>query len=125
MMHYLLVFVGGGLGASLRHGVNRLAFHLWGGAFPGGTLIVNVGGSLLIGLAVGIFAAHPSISQPARLFLATGFLGGFTTFSTFSLDALVLWERGNFGLWLLYVGGSVLLSLLAAAAGFLASRWIV
>lgn len=122
MTHYLLVFVGGGLGAALRHGVNRAAFHAWGDAFPAGTFIVNVAGSLLIGLAVGIFAANPSISQSTRLLLVTGFLGGFTTFSTFSLDALTLWERGQIGLWLLYVGGSVALSLLAAAAGFLLSR---
>jgi CrcB protein len=121
-MHYLLVFLGGGLGAALRHGINRLALHLWGSGFPAGTMIVNVAGSLAIGLLIGLFAAHPSVTQPARLFLVTGVLGGFTTFSTFSLDALTLWERGDFGLWLMYVGGSVVLSLLAAALGFLASR---
>ena len=121
MNHFLIVFMGGGIGAALRHGVNRLAFHLWP-AFPAGTMIVNVLGSLAMGLLVGLFAANPSFSQHTRLFLATGVLGGFTTFSTFGLDALTLWERGAYGHWLLYVGLSVTLSLLATAAGFLVSR---
>ena len=124
-MHYLLVFLGGGLGAAARHGVNRAAFQLWGGAFPAGTMIVNVAGSLLIGLLVGLFAIHPSIGQPARLFLTTGVLGGFTTFSAFSLDALTLWERGAYGPWLAYVGGSVILALAAAAAGMMLARSLV
>ena len=121
MSHFLIVFLGGGIGAALRHAVNRLAFHIWP-AFPAGTMIVNVVGSLAMGLLVGIFAATPSLSQHSRLFLATGVLGGFTTFSTFSLDALTLWERGAYGAWLFYVGISVVLSLLATAAGFLISR---
>ena len=121
-MHYWLVFLGGGLGAALRHGVNRLALQAWGSDFPAGTMIVNVTGSLAIGLLVGLFAAQPSINPSTRLFLTTGLLGGFTTFSTFSLDALALWERGAIGPWLAYVAGSVLLSLLAAALGFLAAR---
>ena len=121
-MHYLIVFVGGGIGAALRHAVNRAALHWLGSGFPAGTMIVNIAGSLVIGLLIGLFAAYPSISQPARLLLVTGMLGGFTTFSTFSLDALTLWERGHVGLWLAYVGGSVVLSLLATAAGFLLVR---
>ena len=124
MNHFLIVFLGGGIGAALRHGVNRAAFHLWP-AFPAGTMIVNIVGSLVMGLLVGIFAANPSLGQHTRLFLATGVLGGFTTFSTFSLDALTLWERGAYGPWLLYVGLSVVLSLLATAAGFLISRSFV
>ena len=122
MTHYLLVFLGGGVGAALRHGVNRWADHLWGNGFPAGTMIVNVTGSLAIGLLIGVFASHPSISQPTKLFLVTGILGGFTTFSAFSLDALVLWERGQHALWIAYVGGTVTTSLLAAAVGFLLSQ---
>lgn len=118
----LLVFVGGGLGAMLRHGVNRLAFAIWGAAFPAGTMIVNVVGSLVMGLLIGMFAAYPAINQPARLFLTTGLLGGFTTFSAFSLDALTLYERGQIGLALGYVAASVILSLAAIAAGFFLSR---
>jgi CrcB protein len=118
----LLVFLGGGLGAVLRHAVNRLAFALWGAGFPVGTMIVNVVGSLAMGLLVGLFASHPAISQPTRLFLATGLLGGFTTFSAFSLDALTLYERGEVGLALAYVAASVVLSLAAIAAGFFLVR---
>ena len=118
----LLVFVGGGLGAMLRHGINRLAFAIWGAAFPAGTMIVNVVGSLVMGLLIGLFAAYPAINQPARLFLTTGLLGGFTTFSAFSLDALTLYERGQIGLALGYVAASVILSLAAIAAGYFLGR---
>ena len=120
---YLLVFLGGGLGAAARHGVNRAALAMLGPAFPWGTLVVNVLGSLAMGLLIGALAAVPGgTSQHLRLFLATGILGGFTTFSAFSLDALTLYERGQLGPALLYVGGSVTISLLAIAAGFFASR---
>lgn len=118
----LLVFLGGGLGALLRHAVNRLVFALWATGFPAGTMIVNVVGSLAMGMLVGLFAAHPAIGQPTRLFLTTGLLGGFTTFSAFSLDALTLYERGQVGLALGYVAASVLLSLAAIAAGFFLVR---
>ena len=124
-MHYLVVFLGGGLGAALRHGVNRAAMHWWGTSFPFGTLLVNVVGCLAMGLLIGLFAAWPGTSQQLRLFFTTGLLGGFTTFSAFSLDALTLWERGDISLWLLYVGGSVIFSLLAAAIGYLLSESLV
>lgn len=117
----LLVFVGGGLGAVARHGVNRLAFSWLGPAFPWGTLAVNVVGSLAMGLLIGLFAALET-GQATRLFLTTGFLGGFTTFSAFSLDALVLYQRGEPALAVAYVSASVLLSLTAVAAGFAVSR---
>jgi CrcB protein len=119
---YWLVFLGGGIGAALRHGVNRFTFAIWGATFPVGTMIVNVAGSLVMGLMIGIFASMPSVSQPTRLFLTTGLLGGFTTFSAFSLDALTLYERGQVGLALGYVIGSVVLSLAAIAAGFFLTR---
>jgi CrcB protein len=120
---YALVFLGGGLGAALRHGVNRAALALFGPAIPAGTIIVNVVGSLAMGLLVGILAAVPGgTSQNLRLFVATGVLGGFTTFSAFSLDALTLWERGQSAAAIAYVVGSVALSLAAIAAGFLISR---
>ena len=118
----LLVFFGGGLGALLRHGVNRLAFVVWGPTFPAGTMIVNVVGSFAMGLLIGLFASQPGVSQPTRLFLTTGLLGGFTTFSAFSLDALTLYERGQVWLALVYVAGSVILSLAAIAAGYFLVR---
>ena len=122
-MGYALVFVGGGLGAALRHGVNRFAMAAFGPGFPAGTLIVNIVGSLAMGLLIGALAAVPGgTSQHLRLFLATGVLGGFTTFSAFSLDALTLWERGQPGTALAYVAASVVLSLAAVALGFFASR---
>lgn len=120
-MHWLLVFLGGGIGASLRHAVNRATFAWFGPGFPVGTISVNVIGSFLIGLSAGLFAAHGT-GQPARLFLVTGVLGGFTTFSAFSLDALALWERGQALTAAYYVVGSVGLSLIAIVVGMMASR---
>ena len=119
---YLLVFVGGGLGAMARHGVGRAGLALLGPGFPWWTLAVNVAGSFLIGLLAGLFGALET-GHHARLFLTTGFLGGFTTFSAFSLDALTLWERGAASHAALYVLASVLLSLLAAAMGLMLSRY--
>lgn len=122
-MQYVLVFFGGGIGAALRHGVNRLAMAAFGPGVPAGTMIVNIVGSLAMGLLIGALAAVPGgTSQHLRLFLATGVLGGFTTFSAFSLDALTLWERGQPGAALAYVAASIVLSLAAVALGFFASR---
>jgi CrcB protein len=120
-MHWLLVFVGGGLGAVARHGINRAGLALLGPGFPWWTLAVNVAGSFVIGLLAGLFGAWET-GHNMRLFLITGVLGGFTTFSAFSLDALTLWERGAFQEAGLYILGSVILSLLAAAVGLLATR---
>jgi CrcB protein len=122
-MGYALVFLGGGLGAALRHGVNRAAMAWFGPSIPVGTMIVNIVGSLAMGLLIGLLAAVPGgTSQHLRLFVATGLLGGFTTFSAFSLDALTLWERGQPLAALAYVVGTVTLSLAAIAAGFVISR---
>ena len=103
-----------------RHAVGRATLHAFGPGFPLGTLTVNVAGSFLIGLAVGLFSLLET-GQPTRLFLVTGFLGGFTTFSAFSLDALTLWER-DASMAIMYVAASVLLSLAAIVAGVLLSR---
>ena len=116
-MLYLIVFLGAGIGGALRHGVNVGAARLFGYGFPFGTLIVNVAGSFLIGLFAGYFAFKPWIGQHMRLFLTTGFLGGFTTFSAFSLDAALLIERNSFGLAAGYVVGSVAASLSALFFG--------
>jgi CrcB protein len=110
-MLYLIVFIGAGIGGALRHGVNIGATRLFGFGFPYGTLIVNVVGSFVMGLFAGYFAFRPGISQHVRLFLTTGLLGGFTTFSSFSLDAALLIERHAWGMALGYAVGSV-------AAGF-------
>ena len=120
---YLLVFVGGGLGAVARHGVNRAGLDALGPGFPWWTMTVNVAGSFAIGLLAGLFGAFET-GQNMRLFLTTGFLGGFTTFSAFSLDALTLWERGAVVQSGLYVLASVVFSLLSAAVGLMLSRTI-
>ena len=123
-MQAVLVFLGAGLGGALRHGVNVGCARLCGAAFPWGTLTVNVVGSLAMGLIAGWLAlrAEAGWSQPLRLFLATGILGGFTTFSAFSLDSMLLWERGQAGAAFAYVAGSVAASIGALALGLAAVR---
>jgi CrcB protein len=109
-MGFLIVFLGGGVGAALRHGVNLASARLLGTAFPYATLFENVTGSLVMGLLAGYFAFKGDLSQGWRLFLTTGMLGGYTTFSAFSLDTALLYERGELALAALYVLASVALS---------------
>jgi CrcB protein len=106
-MLYLIVFVGAGIGGALRHGVNVAATRLFGYGFPYGTFIVNVVGSFAMGLLAGFFVYRAGAPQHVRLFLTTGILGGFTTFSTFSLDAALLVERHSLGMAAGYMVGSV------------------
>lgn len=120
---FLLVAAGGAIGASARHAVNLTALRLFGPGFPVATLTVNVIGSLLMGLLVAWLGLRGTTYQAA--FLMTGLLGGFTTFSAFSVDALVLLDRGQTGLALVYILGSVSLSLLAAFAGMAIGRGIL
>jgi CrcB protein len=119
MYAFFLVVLGGSIGAGLRHGVNLAAAHYLGAHFPWGTLAVNVAGSFLIGLLAAWFAFRGDrpLTQSLRLFLTTGILGGFTTFSAFSLDFAQLAERGDTMLASGYVVASVILSLLAIFAG--------
>ena len=121
-MLYLIVFIGAGIGGALRHGVNVVAARLFGYGFPFGTFIVNVVGSFAMGLFAGFFAYRAGIPQHVRLFLTTGILGGFTTFSTFSLDAAVLIERHAFGLAAGYLIGSVAAGLAALFFGLAVFR---
>lgn len=119
---YLVVFVGGGLGAALRHGVNRASLAYLGPDFPYSTLFVNVVGGLLMGVLAELFLVKGGGSQDFRLFLTTGFLGGFTTFSAFSLDAALMWQRSDFAALGTYVVASVLLSITALFLGMAAIR---
>ncbi len=123
MTAFLLVFLGGGIGATVRHAVNLAVTRLAGGDFPWGILVINVTGSLLMGLLTGVlaFKAGAGLTQHTRLFLATGVLGGYTTFSAFSLDTALLIERGATLQAAGYVVGSVLLSILALFAGL----WLI
>ena len=106
-MLYLIVFIGAGIGGALRHGVNVAAVRLFGFGFPFGTFIVNIAGSFLMGALAGYFAFRPGIAQHVRLFLTTGLLGGFTTFSAFSLDTATLIERHAYSTAAAYALGSV------------------
>ena len=116
-MSYILVFVGGGLGATMRHVINLVCARTLGTGFPWSTFIINITGSLVMGLIAGYLAFKGEASQPWRLFLMTGILGGYTTFSAFSLDTAILYERGELGLAALYVLGSVALSIAGLFAG--------
>ena len=120
---FVLVFVGGGLGSVLRLLVYRLARVWLPPELPWGTLAVNVIGSLAAGVIAGLLLARGAAEEnTASLFLITGLLGGFTTFSAFSLEALLLWQRGDSIAAASYVAASVMLALTAAAAGFAIAR---
>jgi CrcB protein len=126
MSSILLVFLGAGVGGVARFGVNVAGSRLIGASMPFATLGVNVLGSLLMGLLGGWLAsrAGDAWTHPAKLFLLTGVLGGFTTFSAFSLDAVTLWERGEPFHAVAYVGLSVFMSIAALALGLWFARTI-
>jgi len=117
MAGFAIVFLGGGIGAAIRHGVNLGVLRIAGAGFPYATMLINITGSIIMGLAAAYFAFKGDASQHLRLFLTTGILGGYTTFSAFSLDAAVLYERGELGLAAFYVIGSVVLSIAGLFAG--------
>jgi fluoride exporter len=119
-MTWLLVGVGGAIGAMARHGLNHLVHQRWASSvFPIGIFLINVMGSIVIGAIAGVLASgRVHWSMPQRTFVVVGVLGGFTTFSSFSLDTLALARDGHMGLALLNVGGQVGLSLLGVWAGF-------
>ena len=116
-MLYLIVFLGAGIGGALRHAVNVAAVRWFGYGYPFGTLMVNVAGSFAMGLLAGFFLVRPGVPQDVRLFLTTGLLGGFTTFSAFSLDAALLVERQAYALAAAYVLGSAAAAVAALFVG--------
>lgn len=121
----LLVALGGALGSVLRYLVGLASALLLGVGFPWGTLAVNIAGSLAMGLVIGLAASKFQLTNELRVFIATGILGGFTTFSAFSLDFALLYERKDYGLAGLYLAGSVGLSILALFAGlYLVRAWL-
>ena len=123
MYHFVLVALGGGVGAGLRHLVNLGALRLLGPGFPWGTMAINVAGSFAMGVFIEILARRfGGASNELRLFVATGILGGFTTFSAFSLDFAVLWTRGAVGSALGYVLASVGASIVALFVGMWLAR---
>ncbi|QIL02584.1 fluoride efflux transporter CrcB [Sphingomonas sinipercae] len=117
-MTYLIVFFGAGLGGALRHFVNLLAPGGGSSGFPFATFAVNVLGSFAMGALAGYWLARGGSDQHLRLFLTTGVLGGFTTFSAFSLDTVLLIQRNAYGEAAIYAGSSVVLSVLALFLAF-------
>jgi fluoride exporter len=124
LLLYIIIFIGAGIGGALRHCVNLGAARLFGVGFPFGTFIVNVAGSFVMGLLGGYFAYRAGVPQYVRLFLTTGILGGFTTFSAFSLDAALLVERHAYVLAAGYVLGTVAAGLAALFLGLAVFRGI-
>ena len=121
MQSYILVFVGGGIGAALRHYVNVAMARLVGTSFPYNTLFANVSGSLLMGVLTAYFSWRTGSPQSLRLFRTTGILGGYTTFSTFSLDSVLLWERSQY----LAATGYVVASVGASLVGVLCAAMLM
>ena len=112
-MHWLAVAVGGALGAMARYAVSIWVFNYSSDKFPYATLSVNVLGSFIMGILFVIIVERAALPAEMRSLLMVGFLGAFTTFSTFSLDALSLWQNGHFFVALVYVLATVILCLVA------------
>jgi len=118
----LLVMAGGAIGAAARYHLGRLVFHLGGMGFPYGTLLANVSGGFLMGALAGVLARSNFVDEPWRLLLGVGLLGGFTTFSTFSLEVFNMIERSEWGTATGYALLSVIGSVLALVAGLMTVR---
>jgi fluoride exporter len=123
MYPYLLVAIGGALGSMARYGGGVLVGRFWDATFPLGTMLINIIGSLAMGLFIGLLVrTTPAWQADGRLFVAVGILGGFTTFSSFSLDTIAMIERGDVGPALLYVLVSVILGVAALYGGLVVMR---
>jgi CrcB protein len=120
----LLVASGGAIGSVARYLVGQWMTRFFGAAFPYGTLTVNVIGGFIMGLFIELLARRFEGSPELRLFVAIGILGGFTTFSSFSLDVVLLWQRGEVGTAAFYVLASVILSIGAVFLGLWLARTI-
>ncbi|WP_026941381.1 fluoride efflux transporter CrcB [Hellea balneolensis] len=122
MSGILYVALGGALGASARHVLGVGTLKAFGPGYPHGTMAANVIGGFLMGILAGWLALKVSGHTNLRLFLGVGLLGGFTTFSAFSLDAVLMYEKKAYGALLGYVGGSVILSIGALMMGLILAR---
>lgn len=123
MRQLFFVFIGGGLGSVLRYIISRY-LNQTGSGFPLGTFTANILGSLLIGIIIGLAAKNNTLSQNQTLLLATGFCGGFTTFSTFAYENHVLFKSGDFTSFALYTFASFIVAFLAVFAGMYFSRML-
>ena len=124
MLQYLLVGLGGFLGASSRYLLQQWAANQWGPGFPFGTLLANVGGSFIIGFFLTLATGRLNISPGTRLFIATGFLGGFTTFSSFSYETFRLVEQSDWWDAGINFAGNTGLGLAAVVLGIILARWV-
>lgn len=115
MQNFLLAGAGGGIGAMLRFGIYRSMPHQ--PAFLV-TLIINIAGSFLLGLLLGWFSSNDHLSENVKIFLALGLCGGFTTFSTFSAENMVLLQEGKYVTAVFYIGASIFLGIIASFLGF-------
>jgi CrcB protein len=120
MLATFWVAIGGAIGSVARFWLTEISAKLWGGEFPWGTVIANITGSFLIGLiaALPVMGPRDLLGPMGRQFLMVGIMGGYTTFSSFSLQTLTMMQHGHFGKAAMNVGGSVVLCLLAVAAGY-------
>jgi CrcB protein len=126
MLEFLLVFIGGGLGSITRYGVTKLTGHLVPGAlFPWHTLAVNILGALAIGALLEVLALRTALTASSHFFLITGFLGGFTTFSAFSLECALMFEKGDYTHALAYIAVSVIGAIGAVFIGGSLARTLV
>lgn len=122
MINWIAVAIGGALGAMARYGVSTLVFDAASNKFPYATLTVNVLGSLLMGILYVVIVEKAMLPPEMRSILMVGFLGAFTTFSTFSLDALGLWQNGHLFMALVYALGTVVLCLAAISVAVWLTR---
>jgi CrcB protein len=123
-MNILLVFLGGGIGATARYGLQGIVYRMTGAGFPYGTLVVNVLGSFLIGLLMASFEERFIINPSLRVFLTIGLLGGFTTFSSFSFETLALFRDGSYTLGIANVAANVFVCLGATWLGIILGKII-
>ncbi|HET9425317.1 MAG TPA: fluoride efflux transporter CrcB [Gemmatimonadaceae bacterium] len=121
----LLVGLGGAIGSMARYGVGTFVQSRAGAEFPVATLLINVSGSFLLGFLMKLSLDTAGVSPGVQLLLATGVCGGFTTFSTFAYESVVLLERGEYGRAGMYAGGSVVLSIVATVLGIALARWLI
>ena len=119
------IAVGAGVGGVARYYLSTAVQHRLGAAFPWGTLLINVSGSLLLGFIIRYALATPSMSLELRALLTTGFCGGYTTFSTYSYETAALLEDGQYERAGLYAFGSAVLALVATLGGFLLAREVI
>ena len=122
MMKFLWIGLGGFLGANLRYLLQNWAAGRWGPDFPYGTLIINISGSLILGFFITLVTQRVAVSPDWRAFVAVGLLGGFTTFSSFTVETLSLLQMGRWPAAALYLAGNVCLGLLGAYLGVILAR---